>query len=216
MKSALIVWGGWDGHTPQQTAQTLADGLRKKGFDVTVETALDSWANVEKLKSFDLLVPIWTMGKAMTEQMQGLDAAVKSGVGLAGVHGGMADAFRGQIDYEWMVGGIFVGHPHVGEYTVQLTDRKDPITDGLPHTFPYKSEQYYMLTDPGNRVLAETLYERDGRRVAMPVVWTKSWGKGRVFFSSLGHVAAEFTQYPQVLEMTVRGLVWAAEGKTAK
>ncbi|HAU36730.1 MAG TPA: hypothetical protein DCX07_03305, partial [Phycisphaerales bacterium] len=129
-------------------------------------------------------------------------------------HGGAGDAFRGNVGYEWMVGGIFAGHPHVGDYEVRLTGRKHVITDGLPKTFPYKSEQYYMLVDPGNEVLAETVYTHEGRQVVMPVIWTKAWGKGRVFYSSLGHVAQEFRDYPHVLAMTVRGMKWAAEGKT--
>ncbi|MBU6290268.1 MAG: ThuA domain-containing protein, partial [Chloroflexi bacterium] len=47
--------------------------------------------------------------------------------------------------------------------------------------------------------------------VDMPVTWTKRWGRGRVFYTSLGHVASVF-DVPQVLPMLVRGLVWAAEG----
>jgi type 1 glutamine amidotransferase len=43
----------------------------------------------------------------------------------------------------------------------------------------------------------------------MPVVWKRIWGKGRVFYSSLGHVAADF-DVPEALEIQRRGLVWAA------
>lgn len=213
---ALIVQGGWDGHTPVQTAQTFERELKAKGFEVEVSATLDSLLDVEKLKGLDLIVPQWTMGTISPEQYKSLNQAVHEfGVGLAGVHGGAGDSFRGNVEYQWMVGGQFLGHPYIGDYQVRLTAIKDPITAGLPAEFPYKSEQYYMLVDPANRVLAKTTYHFEGKDTEMPVIWTKSWGKARVFYSALGHVAQEFIDYPKVLEMTIRGFVWAAQGKQA-
>jgi len=211
---ALIVYGGWDGHTPKESTEVFEKALKARGVDVRREASLAPLADEAALKELDLIVPHWTMGELSKEQWKALNAAVRAGVGLAGVHGGMGDAFRGNVEYQWMVGGQFVGHPHVGDYQVRLTPETDPITDGLPLVFPYKSEQYYMTVDPGIRVLADTVYLLEGRRVVVPAVWTKCWGKGRVFYSSLGHVAKEFTDYPHVLEMTVRGMLWAAAGKT--
>lgn len=210
---ALIVYGGWDGHTPNEITEIFQRELQAKGFEVRREDRLDALADEAALKALDLIVPHWTFGELPKELSKNLRAAVISGVGLAGVHGGMGDAFRGDVEYQWMVGGQFVGHPYVGEYTVRLTGAASPITDGMPATFTYKSEQYYMLVDPGVTVLADTPYEREGRRVVVPAVWTKTWGAGRVFYSSLGHVAQEFIDYPHVLAMTVRGMCWAAEGK---
>ena len=43
----------------------------------------------------------------------------------------------------------------------------------------------------------------------MPVAWKRMWGKGRVFYSSLGHVAKDF-EVPEVLEIVKRGMQWAA------
>jgi len=210
---ALIVWGGWVGHTPEQTAEVFRKALTAHGFRVRVESSLEPLKDATALKRLDLIVPIWTMGQITREEHQGLDEAVRSGVGLGGVHGGMCDAFRGNISYQWLCGGQFVGHPHRGDYWVSLTGVRHPITRGMPRRFKYNSEQYYMLTDPGNTVLAETIYRLDGQRVRMPVVWVKRWGRGRVFFSALGHVAEEFERYPHVLDMTTRGLIWAAKGK---
>jgi uncharacterized protein len=213
MKSALVVWGGWGGHTPKETAGILAGQLQQNGYTVRVENSLDPLIDVEALKALDLIVPMWTMGEISNDQQKGLIQAVESGVGLAGVHGGMGDAFRGRVEYQWMVGGQFVGHPYVGEYTVRLTDEKSPITKGMKARFKYNSEQYYMIVDPAVRVLAETTYTFQGRKCVMPVVWTKMWGQGRVFFSALGHKATEFETYPEVLAMTTRGMLWAGEGK---
>lgn len=209
MKKALIVYGGWDGHQPAECAQLFTKELEAHGVTVTVSESLDALNDPEQVKSYDLITPIWTMGKISDDQSKNLLEAIKAGCGFGGFHGGMGDAFRGNIDYEWAVGGIFVGHPHIGDYTVRLTANRHEITADLPLEFPYNSEQYYMLIDPSIEVLADTLYDHDGRRAVMPVVWTRSLGKGRVFFSALGHQAQEFTDFPQVKDMTVKGMLWA-------
>ena len=210
---ALIVYGGWDGHQPKEVSEILETALVEKGFEVQRENSLHPLADADAVAAGDLVVPCWTMGELSKEQWQSLDAAVKGGTGVAGVHGGMGDAFRGNLGYQWMTGGQFVGHPHVGEYTVRMTGVSHPITANMPGHFTYESEQYYMQVDPGVTVLADTLYEHDGQRAVMPVVWIKSWGQGRVFYSALGHAAKEFTDYPHVLEMTARGMCWAANRK---
>ncbi len=210
MKRALIFWGGWDGHHPEAVANLFAGELRKAGFETVIDPHLDRLADGDALRMFDLIVPCWTMGSLSPGQTVGLQAAVKAGTGLAGAHGGMGDAFRGNVDYEWMVGGKFAGHPYVGPYTVRLTDREHPVTEGLPSDFVYESEQYYLLVDPGIHVLAETDYSFEGRTVAMPVAWTKKWGAGRVFYSALGHNPDEFARFPTALDLTMRGMIWAA------
>ncbi|MBM3189376.1 MAG: hypothetical protein FJZ90_11720 [Chloroflexi bacterium] len=210
MKRALIVQGGWQGHEPKPVSEILAGALRERGFEVEISDTLDAFRDLEKLKGLDLIVPIWTMGRIEREQLQPLLEAVKSGVGIAGVHGGMGDAFRQETEFQFMVGGQWVAHPGGDgvEYEVHIEDVESPITAGL-HDFTVHSEHYYMHVDPGNRVLATTRFGD----VVMPVTWTKMYGKGRVFYCSLGHVAQVFEQDPQILEMVARGMVWAAEGK---
>lgn len=210
MKKALVFWGGWDGHTPKESAAVLAQQLEEKKFKVDVTDTLKVLEKKAALKKYNLIVPMWTMGAFEGDQWANLNEAVKSGVGIAGVHGGMGDAFRGCLEYQWMTGGQFVGHPHVGDYTVSLTEARSPITKDMPSRFKYTSEQYYMLIDPAVKVLAKTVYKYDGQRIDMPVVWTKTWGKGKVFYSALGHRYEEFTTYPNVLDMTVKGMLWAA------
>jgi type 1 glutamine amidotransferase len=74
------------------------------------------------------------------------------------------------------------------------------------------SEQYYMHVDPINKVLATTTFsgEHDPwiEGVVVPVVWKKMYGKGRIFYSSLGHRAKDF-DVPEVLEIMKRGMLWA-------
>lgn len=208
---AFIFYGGWSGHTPKEAAELISCKLRESGCAVIIEDKLDRLDDAEFLKSMDLIIPIWTMGTMSPEQTKTLSSVIKDGVGLAGFHGGMGDAFRGNIEYEWMVGGIFTGHPHVGKYIVDIADSKSPIMKGFRKSFEYHSEQYYMMTDPGNEVLATTAYELEGEKITMPVVWTKHWGRGKVFYSALGHTAEELTENQAVLEMTLRGFLWAAK-----
>lgn len=213
MRKALICWGGWDGHEPEKCANIFGPILRDKGFDVTVSDTLDSYLDEEYMKSLSLIVPIWTMSTITKEQEAGLLSAVKSGVGIAGWHGGMADSFRNNVEYQWMVGGQWVAHPgNIIDYEVNIIDHEDPITAGLSD-FKMHSEQYYMHVDPSNEVLATTTFNTEiapwVNGTVMPVVWKRMWGEGRVFFSSLGHVASDF-DVPEAKEIEVRGMLWAS------
>lgn len=219
-KSALIVWGGWDGHQPQQVAELFEQELTRRGFNVEVSHTLDSYLDGEKLKTLDLIVPCWTMDAISRDQANGLFEAVKSGVGIGGVHGGMCDSFRASTEYQFMTGGQWVAHPGNDgvEYTVDVRDPDHFITQGSPHTIHVKSEQYYLHVDPAVRVLATTRFPvADGPHVKngafdMPTVWTKYYGEGRVFYNALGHQANIVAQ-PDILQLTVRGLLWAAHAE---
>jgi len=206
-KKALIVWGGWDGHEPKQVAAIFKRQLTRRGFEVEVADTLDVFCDGRKLAKLDLIVPQWTMGEITRAQVLGVTRAVAGGVGIAGVHGGMGDAFRDSVDWQFMVGGQWVAHPGgVIRYRVHVVDHADCVTAGLDH-FQMKSEQYYMHVDPSNHVLATTTFEVNG--CTMPVAWKRTWGKGRVFYSSLGHVAKDF-DVPEALTIITRGMLWAA------
>ena len=214
-KRALMVWGGWPGHEPKQCVDIFAPLLEEDGFEVEVRDSMDVYADAAYMATLSVVVPCWTMGDIERTQDQGLQAAVKSGVGLAGWHGGMCDAFRNSTSYQWMTGGQFVAHPGgVKNYEVHIVPEKaaDPIVAGLDD-FKMHSEQYYMHTDPSNEVLATTTFETDVapwvNGCTMPVVWKRRWGAGRVFYSSLGHKAVDF-DIPEVTEIQRRGINWAA------
>lgn len=209
MKKALIVWGGWEGHEPEKVSGILASNLRKKAFDVEISNTLDSFKDADKLKALDLIIPEITMSKITPEQLNPILEAVKNGTGIAGVHGGMGDSFRNETEYQFMVGGQWVAHPGgIIEYDVDIVDDKHAITAGLNKRIHMKSEQYYMHVDPVNHVLATTKFAFNG--AVMPVAWTKTYGNGKVFYCSLGHVAADL-ENPDVLELIIRGMVWAAK-----
>lgn len=212
MKSALIVWGGWPGHQPQECAELFAPILRAEGYTVEVADTLDAFLDGAKLAALDLIVPIWTQGTITKEQERGLLNAVRGGVGLAGWHGGMGDAFRNNVEYQFMVGGQWVAHPgNIIDYQVTITDHDDPITAGLAD-FAMHSEQYYLHVDPSNEVLATTTFGDPFlpwiAGTVMPVVWKRRWGAGKVFYCSLGHHASDF-DVPEARAIVRRGMVWA-------
>jgi len=212
MREALIVWGGWSGHEPERCAGVVAGMLEEEGFRVHLDNTTAAFA-MPALTSMSLVVPIVTMAKIEKSEVENLTKAVRGGVGLAGFHGGMCDAFRDAVEYQFMCGGQWVAHPgNIIDYRVNIRQRHDPVMQGI-EDFDYRSEQYYMHVDPANQVLATTTFSGahadwiDG--VVMPVVWKRRHGEGRVFYSSLGHVAAEF-EVPQMRTILRRGMVWAA------
>jgi len=212
MREALIVWGGWSGHEPEQVAGIVRGMLEEGGFKVYVENTTEAFAD-PSIHDLSLIVPIFTMSKIEKEEVANLSKAIENGVGLAGQHGGMGDAFRDSTDYQFIVGGQWVAHPgNIIDYTVDVTRPDDPVMQGIS-SFPYRSEQYYMHVDPSNEVLATTTFKGDHAYwidgVTMPVVWKRKHGKGRVFYSSLGHVASEF-KVPQMATILRRGMNWAA------
>jgi type 1 glutamine amidotransferase len=214
MKSALMVWGGWSGHEPKQCVEIFAPWLQEQGYEVTIADTLDVYLDEAKMNSLDLIVPVWTMGTITREQERGLLQAIQNGVGIAGWHGGMGDSFRNNTEYQFMVGGQWVAHPGgVIDYEVHIVKHDDPIVAGLKD-FKMHSEQYYMHVDPSNEVLATTTFSGEYapwiEGTVMPVAWKRRWGKGKVFYCSLGHVAKDF-DVPEARTIVQRGMLWASK-----
>lgn len=212
-KKVLFVYGGWEGHDPELTRDIFVPWMRSEGAKVEVRDNLDVYTDTTLMNNLDLIVQIWTMGEISNEQEKGLLSAVRRGVGLAGWHGGIGDAFRNNVEFQFMVGGQWVSHPGgVIPYEVNIIDHKDKVTKGLKD-FNMKSEQYYMHVDPNVKVLATTTFSGDHaswiESSVIPIAWKKMYGKGRVFYSSLGHVAKDF-DVSEALEIMQRGIRWAS------
>lgn len=214
MKKALIFYGGWNGHTPKETAMVFEEMLKEEGFCVTVSDTMDILNSYDNIADIDLFVPVWTMGEISNEQSQNILKAVSEGAGIAGCHGGMCDSFRTNTDWQFMTGAQWVAHPGNGDVTYRVTLKTGNIfTEGLSD-FDYKGEQYYMHIDPAVSVHAYTEFPiADGNhspngKVLMPVVFTKKWGKGNVFYLSIGHTAGDFG-IPEVRTLMNRGFLWA-------
>ena len=215
MAKALVTWGGWEGHEPEKVGPMFADWLREAGMEVTLTDSLACFDDVEALKGYDLIVPVWTMSKIEKQQALNACAAVAAGTGIAGCHGGMCDAFRENVDWQFMTGAQWVAHPGNDgvEYGVRMVS-DDPLVAGVGD-FTVKTEQYYLHVDPAVKVHAvcdfpvvEGPHSVNGP-VAMPVVFTKGYGAGRVYYNALGHQKNVIDQGPAA-ELMRRGLLWAA------
>jgi uncharacterized protein len=228
---ALALCGGWEGHKPDVFADWLVALLEREGASVTVARSLDVLTDASTMERTDLIVPLWSsmgsrhdrsLGDMTRRQESALLEAVRRGTGIAGWHGHMADAFRDHPSYHFMIGGQFVGHPpgwpdnpvpsdDFIDYRVMICETDDPIVTGL-EAFDVHAEQYYLLVDPSNKVLATTTFTGEFlpwiEGTVMPVVGTRQWGDGRVFYCSLGHGVDEL-ELPPVKTMVRRGLLWA-------
>lgn len=215
MAKALVTWGGWEGHEPEKVGPMFADWLREAGMEVTLTDSLACFDDAEVLKTYDLIVPVWTMSKIEKQQALNACAAVAAGTGIAGCHGGMCDAFRENVDWQFMTGAQWVAHPGNDgvEYGVRMVS-DDPLVAGVGD-FTVKTEQYYLHVDPAVKIHAvcdfpvvEGPHSVNGP-VAMPVVFTKGYGQGRVFYNALGHQKNVIDHGPAA-ELMRRGLLWAA------
>ena len=220
MKKAMIFHGGWPGHDPELVANRFGRILREENFDVEIYDTQDILDDYDKLRDYDLIIPIWTMGDINDQYVINLCNAVGHGVGLAGCHGGMCDAFRQNVSYQFMTGSQWVSHPGMNgvDYKVHILSEEDSLLAGI-EDFDVCSEQYYLHVDPAVKVLATTRfpvvwdYNITNPPVDMPVVYTKMWGQGRVFYSSLGHLDSVFVKHPSAQEIMRRGMLWAAESR---
>ncbi|RMG62963.1 MAG: ThuA domain-containing protein [Bacteroidetes bacterium] len=215
-KNVLFVYGGWKGHEPVKCRDYVVPWMESEGATVVVSDSLGVYADSMLMDSMDLVVQIWTMGQIAKPHLKGLLQAVRNGCGFAGWHGGMGDAFRQETEYQFMVGGQWVAHPGgFVDYEVHIVDREDPVTQGV-EDFAMHSEQYYMHVDPNVKVLATTTFNGDHNAwidgAVMPVVWKKTYGQGRIFYTSLGHLL-DHLRVPGSWTMLTRGLRWAAESK---
>lgn len=227
-RTALIVRGGWDGHQPVDTTDSVIPHLERHGFAVVVSDTTSSYADSELMAGVDLVVQCETMTTIERAEIAGLRAAVAAGTGLAGWHGGIADSYRNSADYLQLVGGQFVHHPgkepslRTGEqsdnylpYAVEITPlgRTHPITAGLDD-FALVTEQYWVLTDDYDDVLATTTlparsFDPWHRPVTCPAIWTRRWGAGKVFVCTAGH-RVEVLDDPNVRTVVERGMLWAS------
>lgn len=225
-KKVVYVWGGWKNHHPEKTVDLFVPWLRSEGAIVEVFNTLEVYADAAVMEQADLIIQQWTIGEMTKNESKGLQKAILNGTGMAGWHGGTGDSFRGNLNYQYMIGGQFVSHPGgKSEFTVKIIDRKDPITKGLKDFYVKNTEQYYMLMDPNVKVLAtskftKASYLKKGSKKSenvvtgsvVPVVWKKNFGKGRIFYNSLGHNIEDF-DVPVLMEIHKRGIRWAAESK---
>lgn len=197
--------------------------LREQGFAVEVSEDLDVYTDEDRLAGTDLIVQCWSMGAITKEQVTGLSAAVRAGTGFAGWHGGVVASFDSE-PYLHLTGGRFVYHPPEPvryELTVVPGRQHHPVVTGV-EAVELETEKYWVLTDELCDVLATVAFPSDRvgdgpdeeptpwrRDVTVPAVWTRQWGAGRVFVSTVGHRLTDL-EVPEIRMITERGMLWAA------
>lgn len=219
-KKVLIFQGGWEGHEPVQVSARFARIMEKHGYTCEIHSDQEALLDEGHVMEMDLIIPCWTMGSIQPKARENIVKAVAAGCGLAGCHGGMCDAFREDVEWQFMTGGQWVSHPGGDgvRYQVNIRRGSSPIVEGM-EDFEVCSEQYYLHVDPAVEILATTrfpvvpYYHCSNKQVDMPVAWTKFWGNGRVFYNSLGHHDDVFEKFPQAQLLMERGMLWAAQGK---
>ena len=227
-KTALVVRGGWDGHQPVEATELFIPFLEGTGYDVRVEESPKIYADADFMAGVDLIMQCMTMSSIEGDEFDGLRSAIEKGTGLAGWHGGIADSYRNTSDYLHLIGGQFACHPgkhpheRIGEqsdnfvaHTVNILPAaaEHPITLGISD-FDLVTEQYWVLADDYIDVLATTTQRaRDGdpwhREVTSPAIWSRQWGKGRIFVTTPGH-HVDILQDSNVRTIIERGLLWAS------
>ena len=216
-KKVLMVYGGWDGHQPDVFVGKVSKWLYAEGAQLVISDSLGVYTNKKIMETIDVIIQYWTMGELTKDQFRGLENAVKRGVGLAGCHGGLADSFRKNPEYQYMIGGQWVEHPG-GEidYKVSIVDTNDAITHRIKDFTMKNTEQYYMHIDPNIKVLATTKFTDSIhpwiKDRVIPVAWKTYYGDGRIFYLSIGHKPIDFNT-TEAKQLLLRGIRWASGSK---
>jgi type 1 glutamine amidotransferase len=204
-----LLYVGHGGHDWKGFAAVLGEVLDKTGdFKMTVAQSLDE-LKAGNLRKYDVVL-FYGSGRNFTDpaQEQGLDAFVRAGGGLAGVHA--TDAFKKSDVYWHLMAGRFTTHGG-GKFPVVIVDKKHPITAGI-EDFEISDETYQNSFHPKAKI--HSLLRCNRGREQQTMAWVQQVGKGRVFCTTLGHGKAAWDN-PAFQRLVVRGLYWAA-GRTPK
>ena len=171
-------------------------GERTRAFEVTA-TDDCSLLSREGLKKYDAVV-FYTTGELpiSDEQKAAFLEFIKSGKGFVGIHSA-TDTFYKWPEYGELIGGYFDQHPWHQEVTVNVENRRHPATKHLPKTFKMTDEIYQFKDFYRSRVnvlLSLDVSSVDLNKPAVhrtdkdfAVAWWRKYGKGRVFYTALGH-----------------------------
>ncbi|MBP3347856.1 MAG: ThuA domain-containing protein [Clostridia bacterium] len=213
MKKALIVCGN-DFHDPENISALFAEMLKELDCESTI--TWDPKALHGNLREYDLFIPLFTHADYADSTVSNISNAVANGLCMVGCHGGMSDACPSNLEWQLMVGSHWVAHPGCEiDYRVNVDKSSELIGD--IEDFDVWTEQYYNLIDPAVKVHATTDVVELGRPhnangvIKLPVVYTKMWGKGKIYYNALGHDVAVFEKYPGAKEMMRKGFMWALE-----
>ncbi len=223
-KVYLLSGGQRQHHGYREQAFYLSEALENTGrFEVTIgeDAAI---LETPAIRKYDLIIVAADRRddefKFTPGQQEALFEYVRSGRGYVSIHGADNAAKDWSPTWKEMLGGVFShsglpdGKTRKGSFTVKIVDTSSPVTQGLKD-FPIKDELYYHLQlMPDVQPLATIDYEG----TAWPVAWTRTFGTGRVFHTTMGH--RDFgpnkddpLRNPNLSRLVVQGVEWVAAGR---
>ena len=192
-------------------------GQKSGAFDVTLADDVSPFT-ADNLKNYDVIMFYTTGELPMNDaQKQAFVQFVRSGHGFVGVHSA-TDTFYTWPDYLEMIGGYFNDHPWHQNVTVDVVDPSNPIVSALAPSFQiddeiyqisdfqYRDSHVLLRLDPSSVDMKKENVHR--RFYGWPLAWTRSFGQGRVFYTTLGHEQAVWRD-PRYQQMLLNGIKWA-------
>ena len=226
MKKAIFVRGGRPAHQPVETTEHFRGFLEAQGYEISVSDSPAIYADAEFMASVDLIIQC-IESEIDEASVQGLTQAVENGTGLIGWHGGVLVGFTQSEPNYQLIGAKFVAHPgkpageRIGnesdffiQHKIEFTSlgKEDEITRGFSD-IELETEQYWLLADSYMKVLATTTqsaHHSDPWKtpVTSPAIWSRQWGKGRIFICSPGH-NLKVVSHPSITRIIQNGAIWA-------
>jgi uncharacterized protein len=196
-------------------------GEKSGAFETTVTENVDDFT-AANLKNYDAVMFYTTGELPMTDaEKEAFIAFIQSGHGFVGVHSA-TDTFYMWEDYLKLIGAYFNDHPWHQGVTVEVADPSSPLVSFLGKSFQIDDEIYQMSdfqADTSHVLLRldTTSVDLKNPRVrrrfyGWPLAWTRQDGKGRVFYTALGHEKAVWDD-PRFQELLLNGIKWAMRMK---
>ena len=188
----------------------------ERGFKITSTEEAEMFTS-EKLKNYTAVIFLNTSGVILDEnQKKAFQNYIMNGGGFVGVH---AASFT-ELDWAWygeLVGRFFKGHPKVQEAIIKVTDAKHPATRHLPISWTWTEEwiDFHPLNSKNLHVVLkvdEATYEGGGMGDDHPIAWYQNIGKGRSFYTGLGHTDESYSD-PNFIQHLYGAIIWASTGK---
>ena len=212
MNARLLVYSRTADYRHDSIPDAVA-ALRDMG-EFTVAHTEDPAALEIPLDGYAAVVFVSTSGEVLTPGGRDrLSGYIESGGGFVGVHAAAC------TEYDWpyygeLLGTRFARHPDHQPGKALVEDHDHPATRSLPAVWDFTDEWYDFRSNPRGRVRVlvtadETSYEGGSMGPDHPLVWCRDQGRGRVFYTALGH-AAEAYRNPDFLAHLRGGLLWAA------
>ena len=183
-----------------------------------------SWFTPTNLAKYQVVIFLSTSGNMLDEEQQAaFKNFIEQGGGLVAIHAAVAGDVATEGKWPWYGEALcarFTNHSAIVEATVNVEDRKHPSTAPLPEHWVRKDEWYNFIATPRDQAhvlasLDETTYKGGTMGEDHPIAWCKQVGKGRVWYTALGHTEASYTE-PLFLKHLLGGIQAAAGADIGK